>query len=99
MLCDFGLAVKMNDDRRYQYDDERAELGNDLTINKNYLSYQRRIHKLIEPTGDQYSLAVVVFQFLCGHLPTKNDNLSIRQQLILANYPQDVGAVLEKEMS
>ena len=99
ILCDFGLAVQ-EEDSSYHYKDERDEPDNELTLNKRYLSPERYgKDPLIDPAGDQYSLALVVFECLCGEMPAVSGNPSVKQHLINEKYSPEIGDVLEKAMS
>ncbi len=99
ILCDFGLAAR-EVDNSYQYNDERDEPDNELTLNKKYLPLERYGNKsLIEPRGDQYSLAAFVFECLCGEIPSIIGNPSIKQQVINEKYSPKIGEVLERALA
>lgn len=101
ILFDFGLAVEMKQ-QRYRYDegDERRNL--DGQLNKTYFSPEHitDLAEGIDPTGDQYSLALVVIFGLRGTLPPSvNDpDEKIRLRAIDGLFNPGVADVLKKAL-
>lgn len=91
VLCDFGLALM----DAQKYTDERSNYKPD----EKYLSPERNLQKFIDPTGDQYSLAMVAFEWLYGKLPRSDRDISIEQQVSGARYSREVGKVFEKALA
>lgn len=64
LLSDFGIAVVFNSNLRTQ----------DVAVGTMYYMAPEQYKGRPEPASDQYSLAVVVYLWLCGQLPFKGKN-------------------------
>jgi predicted ATPase/DNA-binding CsgD family transcriptional regulator len=78
LLCDFGLALLTSYRESLQV---RELLGT--------LSYMapELIHGQPAPASDQYSLAVMVYEWLCGHLPFEGPAAHLSNQYLYTNPP------------
>ena len=78
LLCDFGLALLTSDQESLQV---KERFGN--------LSYMapELIRGQPVPASDQYALAVMVYEWLCGHLPFEGLSAHISNQHLYTDPP------------
>ncbi|HEU0001190.1 MAG TPA: protein kinase [Ktedonobacteraceae bacterium] len=99
ILCDFGFALKADKNQpityEYKDNDDRKKLLPHL--DQSYFSSERK-EGTIDEKGDQYSLARIVFEWICDDQPLKN-GMSIEQRIVAAKYSSEVGKVLEKALN
>ena len=78
LLCDFGLALLTS----YREPLQVRELFGTLS----YMAPEL-IHGQPAPASDQYSLAVMVYEWLCGHLPFEGPAAHLSNQYLYTNPP------------
>ena len=100
-VIDFGLAAEIRSTLQQNTSVER-----DISGTLPYMSPEQWEGKLAKGQSDQYSLAVVVFELLAGHLPYHNDSAQVLRQSVLRSkmpklrgYGSHVNAVLAKALA
>ena len=78
LLCDFGLALLTSDQESLQVKERFGSLS--------YMAPEL-IRGQPVPASDQYSLAVMVYEWLCGHLPFEGLSVHISNQRLYTDPP------------
>lgn len=90
ILLDHGILAEIRDSLDELSGSQATEDDQDALARFAYLSPEEISGKTTSPASDQYSLAVVIFELLSGHLPFRTRKLSLLKNCILSEPPPGV---------